>query len=440
MILRVIIKNFLSFDSEVQFDMFPNPKRTHLAEHIYATHGGVPVLKQAAIYGSNGVGKSNLVKALLFLREFATDKDFTRNIEVSKYFYLLKAEAAQRPLCIAVEYSVQKKYFLYEVEMSPKAVELERLCETFPKEGRMEMVYERKRRTVTFADNVNVDDTIKGATQKMLAKNPMSSLMSLNGEFPIVPDTRCNLAGKWFRGQLEIIGVHSFLPTLIDVLHKDKDMMVFVRDLVPRLDVGVGDVALSETDFDQWAKSHIKIASRVPKSTDSTEGMALNLHSTPVLSISVEDGIRKVFQLMFDNMGKDGFVGRLDTSMQSDGTLRALTLLPAIYHASKRGKTVVIDEINSCLSPNMVKGLVGFFADSKDTNGQLIFTTHDELLLDEKNILRSDEIWFVDKKDGASVLYSHNDFKEHHTISPLRGYREGRYGAIRFINLQDDDK
>lgn len=69
-------------------------------------------------------------------------------------------------------------------------------------------------------------------------------------------------------------------------------------------------------------------------------------------------------------------MGTLDTSMQSDGTLRALTLLPALYYACKQGKTVV-DEINCCLSPTMVKGIVEYFAKTADTNGQLIVLQHD---------------------------------------------------------------
>ena len=85
----------------------------------------------------------------------------------------------------------------------------------------------------------------------------------------------------------------------------------------------------------------------------------------------------------------------------------------------------------------MVKGIVEYFANNDSSNGQFIFTTHDTQLLDEENILRSDEIWIVDKREGASVLYTHNDFKEHHTISRLRGYNEGRYGGIRFVKLND---
>ena len=437
MLLRLIIKNFLSFDDEVQFDMFPNMKRTQMADHIYTDLCDVPVLKQTAIYGQNGAGKSNLVKALEFMRAFALDKDFIKSIEIDKFFYLLKDNASNAPISLSLEFEQNKRFFFYEIEIGPKQVVKEGLYESFPKESRLDLVYERKEREVTFAKDV--DSTIMDAIKKLLGKNPMSSLMALNSEFPIVADERCARAAKWFNEKLEIIGVHSFLPTLIDMLRDNKPMMEFVKALVHCLGVGVNAMNLQETDFDSWAKNHLAIAKNLPIDMDKVKSMSLSANSTPVLSINVKGGVRKVYQLIFDNIGKNGFVGRLDTSMQSDGTLRALTLLPALYYACKLGKTVVVDEINCCLSPTMVKGIVEYFAKTNGTNGQLIFTTHDNQLLDEKDILRSDEIWFVDKREGASVLYSHNDFKEHHTISPYRGYNEGRYGAIRFVKLIEDN-
>ncbi len=435
MLLRVIIKNFLSFDDEVQFDMFPNMKRTQLPNHVYTQQCDVPLLKQAAIYGSNGAGKSNLVKAMEFLRAFVLDKDFAKNIELRKFFYLLKKNATNEPISLSVEFEQHERFFFYEIELREQCVAKEGLYESFPKESRLDMIFERKECSVEFAQKT--DDTILEATKKLLAKNPLSSLLALNAEFPIVSDPRCMLATKWFRAQLEIIGVHSFLPTLIDLLRRNNPMLEFVRKMVDHLEVGVSDMTLQETDFESWAQQHISMAKNLPNDMDNVKSLALNANTTPVLSINVEDGIRKVYQLIFNNVGKNGYIGKLDTSMQSDGTLRALTLLPALYYACKLGKTVVVDEINCCLSPTMVKGVVEYFAKSEDTNGQLIFTTHDNQLLDEREILRSDEIWFVDKRDGASVMYSHNDFKEHHTISPLRGYNEGRYGAIRFVNLME---
>lgn len=435
MLLRIILKNFLSFDDEVQFDMFPNMKRTSLSSHISLAAGKLPVLKMAAVYGSNGAGKSNLVKALEFIRAFALDKDFIRSIELQKFFYLLKEGAMKDPIYLAVEFENQNRFYFYEMEISQKAIEKEGLYETFPLDGKMERVFERNNLNVELSPGVKVEETIADATRSLLAKNPMSSLLSLNGDFPIITDSRCIFAAKWFKSQLEIIGVHSFLPTLIDLLRDNKPMMAFARDMIYGLEVGISDMNLSESDFDQWAKSHIEIARSIPGDMDKVKSMSLNANNTPVLSINMEDGVRKVYQLMFDNIGKQGYIGHLDTSSQSDGTLRALTLLPALYYATVQSKTVVVDEINCCLSPTMVKGIVEFFAKTEDAKGQLIFTTHEEQLLDERDILRSDEIWFVDKKEGASIMYSHNDFKEHHTISPMRGYREGRYGAIRYVNL-----
>ncbi len=437
MLLRLIIKNFLSFDNEVQFDMFPNMKRTQMANHIYTDLCEVPVLKQTAIYGQNGAGKSNLVKALEFIRAFALDKDFAKNIEIEKYSYLLKDNVDNNPIALSTEFENNKRFYFYEIEIGSKEVVKEGLYESLPKEGKLDLIYERKNREVAFAKDV--DATIMDAIKKLLVKNPMSSLMALNGEFPIVADERCGWAAKWFKNKLEIIGVHSFLPTLIDLLRENKPMMEFAKGLVHCLGVGVNAMNLQESDFDSWANQHIAIAKNLPGDMDKVKSLSLSANSTPVLSINVKDGVRKVYQLIFDNVGKNGYIGQLDTSMQSDGTLRALTLLPALYYACKQGKTVVVDEINCCLSPTMVKGIVEYFAKTNGTNGQLIFTTHDNQLLDEKDILRSDEIWFVDKQEGSSILYSHNDFKEHHTISPYRGYNEGRYGAIRFVKLIEDN-
>ena len=83
MLLRVILKNFLSFEDEVQFDMFPNMKRTSLPDHISKAAGVLPVLRMAAIYGANGAGKSNMLKGVEFIKSLVTDKEFLNQSEVS---------------------------------------------------------------------------------------------------------------------------------------------------------------------------------------------------------------------------------------------------------------------------------------------------------------------------------------------------------------------
>lgn len=436
MLLRLLIKNFLSFDDEMQFDMFPNNKRTSLASHIYMVNN-IPVLKQSVIYGPNGAGKSNVVKAMEFIKAFALDKNFLQNIEVEKFFYRLKTDFDKSPISLLIEFENNKKYFIFSIEIGSKEIKQEMLCESFPHEGKVHVIYNREGNKIEFAEGVKMDEAIMNATHKLIKKNPLSSVMALNKEFPIIQDLRCYMAASWFEKKLEIIGVDSIIPALIDLLRTNEKMMEFSKELVPSLAVGIQDINVLDEDFELWAQHHIKLASSLPEGLDKIKNLSLNTNNTPVLSIQAENGAKKVYQLMFEHLGKNGFTGSLDASSQSDGTIRALILLPALYCASKMGKTVFIDEINCCLSSTMVKGIVGYFANTESTNGQLIFTTHDNQLLDEKNLLRSDEVWFVDKREGASILYSHNDFKEHHTISMMRRYNEGRYGAIRFINLTE---
>ncbi len=437
MILRLILKNFLSFDDEAQFDMFPNMKRTQLAGHVYTDLCDVPLLKQAAIYGPNGAGKSNVVKAMEFLRAFALDKDFAKNLELGKFFYLLKKDAGKEPISLAVEFEIQQHFFFYEVELTETFVAKEGLYESFPKEGKLDLIYERKQEEVEFAQAA--DEAIAEATRKMLEKNPLASLMALNREFPIIADARCALAAQWFNGQLEIIGVHTFLPTLIDLLRDNQPMMEFVRQLVSSLEVGVNDMTLQETDFDSWAKQHIAIAQNLPGDLDKVKSLSLNANTTPVLSINVENGVRKVYQAdirqhrqgwICGHFGHQYAVGRnaacLDAAAgtllclqaRQDGSGGRNQLLPESHHG--QGHCGILCKNNRHQRPG----------------SSLPPTT--TRLLDERDMLRSDEIWFVDKREGASVLYSHNDFKEHHTISPFRGYNEGRYGAIRFVNLLKD--
>ncbi len=74
MLLRLKVKNYLSFYEENVFDMFPNPRRTTFQNHIYKDRK-IPLLKQAAIYGANGSGKSNLLYTMRFLKNLPQKKN-----------------------------------------------------------------------------------------------------------------------------------------------------------------------------------------------------------------------------------------------------------------------------------------------------------------------------------------------------------------------------
>ncbi|MFV0363533.1 MAG: AAA family ATPase [Suipraeoptans sp.] len=96
-----------------------------------------------------------------------------------------------------------------------------------------------------------------------------------------------------------------------------------------------------------------------------------------------------------------------------------------------------IDEIEDSLHPQIVKKFLSLFMDNTRSKGQLIFTTHEVYLLNQQELLRPDEVWFVEKSDGQSKVYSLNDFKEHNTIDIEKGYLAGRFGAIPFVGQKE---
>lgn len=97
----------------------------------------------------------------------------------------------------------------------------------------------------------------------------------------------------------------------------------------------------------------------------------------------------------------------------------------------------MIDELDTSLHTLLVRELVHLFhqPDINTGGAQLIFTTHDTSLLDAPNLLRRDQIWFVEKdQDQASTLVSLSEFSPRKNEALERGYLIGRYGGIPFLN------
>ena len=78
-----------------------------------------------------------------------------------------------------------------------------------------------------------------------------------------------------------------------------------------------------------------------------------------------------------------------------------------------------------------------FYELTSTTNAQIIATTHDSNLLDQ-DLIRQDEIWFVERQDDhSSKIYSLNMFKERFDKKIDKEYLLGRYGAIPLFNESD---
>lgn len=94
----------------------------------------------------------------------------------------------------------------------------------------------------------------------------------------------------------------------------------------------------------------------------------------------------------------------------------------------------MVDELERCLHPELTRHFVNLFLEIQKSN-QLIMFTHETHIMD-LDLLRKDEIWFVDKKDdNASYLYSLDEFKERKDRKVSKAYFEGRYGSLPTFNI-----
>ena len=101
---------------------------------------------------------------------------------------------------------------------------------------------------------------------------------------------------------------------------------------------------------------------------------------------------------------------------------------------SGKGKTYVIDELDRCLHPSLTYKFVDTFLQLAEKRAvQLIVTTHESRLLDF-DLLRRDEIWFVNKrKSGESDIYSLEEYDTRFDQKIDKAYLEGRYGGFRYL-------
>ena len=127
----------------------------------------------------------------------------------------------------------------------------------------------------------------------------------------------------------------------------------------------------------------------------------------------------------------------LDLHEESLGTQSLFFFSPVLKEAFEKGKVIIIDEIDRSLHPLLVEFIIKLFHNSEinKNNAQLIFNTHDTNLLSLNNF-RRDQIWFTEKepKKGTTDLYPLDDFSVRKTENIQKGYLNGRYGAIPFLD------
>lgn len=428
MLLSISFQNILSFYEKSNFDMFPNPKREIFPHHIN-TNNQIPLLKHALIYGANGSGKSNFVKVLQFLKSFVLDDKFLSKIDLKSFFFQL-VRVNKEPIKIEIEFFTNRKYYIYGIEIFHKNTinEYLRLSGIGKKDD--ETIFERKGNKVSPTTNSNL-------SEELIKRNPYSSIICLNKQYPVINDDNLSKVYNWFQNELKIVTINTQTPFLIDMMSKNELLLKFANKLLSSVHI-TDSLKVKETSLDKWMsnKNNKNDLQQILQTASITDQIGLSAFSNNRnnFNITMKNGEKIVQEFMFEQIGVNRYKKKMDITSQSDGTVRLLTLIPALYEASQ-GNVIVIDEIENSIHPTLIYNLMKYFFNS-ESKGQMICTTHLTLLQNQQELIRPDELWKVEKENGNSVMTSFNDYKMHNTMNIRKGYEEGRYGGIpQILNL-----
>lgn len=149
------------------------------------------------------------------------------------------------------------------------------------------------------------------------------------------------------------------------------------------------------------------------------------------------DGTITAARLMMNHGNEDDLFELLD---ESDGTRRLFDLIP-LYQKANQNYIIIVDELDRSFHTKLtIEFIEKFFEKTEGAFTQLIVTLHDSNIMN-LNLLRQDEIWFVERKaDHSSELYSLNKFKERFDRSVAKDYLLGRYGALPNFGIDPWDE
>ncbi|PHI17987.1 hypothetical protein CEQ90_20280 [Lewinellaceae bacterium SD302] len=444
MLLRLYIDNFTSFSKDVELNTFPNRGLDKHKNHVYEV-AGISVLKLISIYGANASGKSNMIKALSYLKSLVLDEELPDVSYVEKF--ALASANLEKPFKIAVEYISEGIGFIYGVEISDDEI----LCEELYKSGlgisEDELIF-RKTIENNSAKIKFFDSFYESERNEILLSVIEESLLKKNKPvFKFLTTIKgTNLqdilkAFYWFDNTLRIIRPKESAFGLPYHLSKDKLLWKFANNVMKAYHVGIEKLVLEKFTAEEFfGMDDSSIISELKSNLNKSENEFVTLRSengNDEICVVEENNELFVLQLKIKHYSKD-IEEPFNVDNESDGTKRLLDFIPAFYISLKHPAVFCVDEIGQSIHPILIKKLIEKFSFDDETAGQIIFTTHESNLLDQE-ILRRDEIWFTEKeKYGGTSLYSLNSFKEHNTKNIRKGYLNGRYGAIPFLgNLED---
>jgi hypothetical protein len=442
MLVQFSVENYRSFHSEEILSMIPAKSRIHPKHVLRSEEKGrrVRALPLAVLYGANASGKSNLIRAMRCARKLVVDGTRSES-QIPVQPFQLASEARGKGSRFEFVLKHDDVLYTYGFVVTAQEVKEEWLFGVFAKnEVRLfERVTEDGRARVEVGARLA---STKGERQRLqfvaAGTRPNQLFLTEAHERNVEP---LEPLLHWFREHLTIISPEARYQPLVLRAHSDKEFAEFVADVLSTADTGIKGLSIEDTKLDDR-----RVWENLPD--DAKKEFLEALRQSPSRSVGVAVGKAlyafrqqadeevQVLTLQTRHSADDGKHVFFDIRAESDGTHRLMHLAPALLNLRKSDDVYVIDELDRSLHPHLCRMYLDAFLfniTDRGCRGQMIVTTHETSLLD-LDLLRRDEIWFVEKDtQGASHLTSLAEFRVKADLRISKGYLSGRFGAIPFV-------
>ena len=438
MLVSFTVENWRSIKSAVTLSMVASREHAN-SEQLTQTasmYGTTKILPLAAIYGPNASGKSNLIDALDFLTYLIIDGVPTgRPIPVEPY--RLSSDTLNSPTRFDIRLLLDERIYRYRLSVDRKQVVEESLW--LERTRREDPLFTRVGKDYDFHGTFGTEpDRLRFVAEgtrdnQTFLHNAVSQ--NVPGLLPV---------HDWFAKRLNIVGIGSTYSGYTRMLLRD-DFTEFINRMLKRYGTGVRGVRLQSIPREAVAVPDEVLDEAIAElPTEGFHQMQIR-RAVPgaqdLYVITSETGqidFKRVILVHEDELGQEV---PFTLSQESEGTRRLISLMPAIFDLASRdgadGKVYVIDELDRSFHTALTSDIVRLFLSARENGGnsQLIFSTHD-LLLMEDGALRRDEQWVCEnvptRGTTLASIGSHAGVRKDTDL--LKNYIHGAFGGYPIID------
>ncbi|NLU40794.1 MAG: ATP-binding protein [Firmicutes bacterium] len=427
MLVNVTVENWMSFRDSTTLSMGATKERQHGERIPRVAKYRARVLPIAVLYGGNASGKTNFFKALRFVQRFVVDGTYPdQKIPVQPF---LLDNSSEKPSRFSVTILVDETMYELSFAATRQSVLEEKLVGVLSSAERV--LYHRtspKGEGIVFDPSLGDQDFLRFAARgtrdnQLFLTNAVSQNISTFS--PVY---------SWFKDSLHFISPDARFGPFVRFFERESPLASAAQTLLARLDTGVVRLDGEEVPVDELPISESQLSELRSRLREDEVATLFAGRNRRIVILRDGDSLTAKKMVAYHRT-VDGSECKFDMAQESDGTVRIIDLLPAFVDLSEHGSTdvYVIDELDRNLHTFVTKFFIEMYmaSCSSSSRSQLLFTTHDLLLMDQK-LFRRDEMWITERdQTGVSTLLSFAEYENVRYDKDIRkSYLLGRLGGV----------